>query len=246
VLFFPNFDAEMTSPIRVGDELENGEPRKSFFLRSRKLIPSVLFFLFIGAVTSASAEDAYEINGRMIKVVNDKSSHVCALDISPVYAVESSDKSALMLSGRGYVGKNQLHACAYGHVVHVSLIPEGVGILSDINISKNIYVALDFVSLQPLMYLATVAHIGTNKNLVSMKGAYIPGERASRSAENAFVSDGAAGSSIISPDGRYVAPNGKIRCGRDAYPGVWDIVENKRIIVDDESCSALFSLKRVS
>lgn len=222
------------------------ERRKEFFLRWLKLFPRFLFFLFLGAVTPAFAEDAYEINGRIIKIISDKSSHVCSLDNSPVYAIESYDKSAVMLSERGYIEKNQLYTCVLGQVVHVSLIPEGVGILSDINISKNIYVALDFVAVQPVMYLATVAHIGTKKNLVSMKGAYISGKKASRSAKNAFVSDGAAGSSIISPDGRYVAPNGKIRCGEDAYPGVWDIVENKRIIVDDESCSALFSLKRVS
>ncbi|WP_244787184.1 hypothetical protein [Cupriavidus pauculus] len=221
------------------------ERRKEFFFRCLKFFPGFLFFLIFGAVTPAFSEDVYEINGRIIKIINNKSSHICALDNYPMYAIESYDKSAVMLSGRGYVGKNQLHTCALGQVVHVSLIPKGVGILSDINISKNIYVALDFVTVQPVMYLATVAHIGTKKNLVSMKGAYIPGKKASRSAQNAFVSDGAAGSSIISPDGRYVAPNGKVRCGEDAYPGVWDIVENKRIIVDGESCSALFSPKRV-
>jgi hypothetical protein len=219
--------------------------RKTFFRSWRKFFSGVLFSLFIVTATQAIAEDAYEVNGAVIKVIGEKSTRVCVLDTYPAYAVESYDKSAIMISERGYIEKNKLDACAHGQLVHVSSIPEGVGILSDINVSKNIYVALDFVSVQPMMYLATVARIGTNKNLVSMKGAYVPGKKARRSAENAFVSVGGAGSSIISPDGRYVAPNGQIRCGRGAYPGVWDVVENKKVIVDDESCSTLFLLKKV-
>jgi hypothetical protein len=56
-----------------------------------------------------------------------------------------------------------------------------------------------------------------------------------------FSASGDAGSSVISLDGRYVAPNGQIDCGEDAYPGVWNIQANKRVAADANACNALFA-----
>lgn len=189
---------------------------------------------FIGA---AHANDTYEMAGSSITV---DSSRKCLLDKPPLYAVESFDKSAVMVSETGYVQKQDLTTCQAGRAVHVLSIPSNVGVLSDINLSRDIYVALDFVSVRPLAYLATVARIGTSQNLVSIRGAYISGRKLRELRESAFGGSGEAGTAIISPNGRYVAPTGEMDCSQDAYPGVWDVQGNRRVVATDDACAALF------
>ena len=196
---------------------------------------AVLASVFV--VGTSYADDTYEVAGSSLKI---DSSSVCLLDKPPLYAVESFDKSAVMVSETGYVAKQELANCQAGRAMHVLSIPANVGVLSDINLSKGIYVALDFVSVQPFTYLATVAHIGTSRNLVSVKGAYVAGRKLSELRKSAFGGSGEAGIAIISPDGRYVAPTGQMDCSQDAYPGVWDVQGDRRVIATDDACAALF------
>jgi len=158
-------------------------------------------------------------------------------------AVKSFDKSAVMVSERGYVSTAALRRCTSDIPVHVSLIPSGVGVLADINLKKRLYVSVDFVSVKPFTYLATVARLNSSRNMVTLDGAYVSGKKLSELQRYSFGSSGDAGSAVISPDGRYVAPSGKINCGPYGSPGVWDIAKNKRVITDDDSCSALFEVK---
>ena len=81
------------------------EWRKTFFRSWRKFFSGVLFSLFIVTATQAIAEDAYEVNGVVIKVIGEKSTRVCVLDTDPAYAVESYDKSAIMISEREYIDR---------------------------------------------------------------------------------------------------------------------------------------------
>ena len=183
------------------------------------------------------ADDTYQVAGSSLKI---DSSRMCLLDRPPLYAVESFDGSAVMVSETGYVAKQELAHCQAGRAVHVLSIPSNVGILSDINLSKGIYVALDFVSAQPFTYLATVARIGSSRNLVSVRGAYVAGRKLSELKKSAFGGSGEAGTAILSPTGRYVAPTGQIDCSQDAQPGVWDIPGNRRVVATDDACAALF------
>ncbi|WP_143134463.1 hypothetical protein [Burkholderia ubonensis] len=107
---------------------------------------------------------------------------------------------------------------------------------------KNIYVVLDFVNTWPFIYLATVAHVGSSKNIVMLNGACISGKPLSWPRMRAFNASGEAGASLIFPDGRYVAPDGAVSCTDDAFPGVWDIENNKKVVLNENSCSALFDL----
>ncbi|CAG4893520.1 hypothetical protein [Paraburkholderia gardini] len=191
-------------------------------------------------VGTAYADDTYEVVGSTLKV---NSSRMCLLDKPPLYAVESFDKSAVMVSETGYVAKQELADCQAGRPVYVHSIPSNVGVLSDINLSKSIYVALDFVGARPFIYLATVARIGTSRNLVSVKGAYVAGRKLSDLRKSAFGGSGEAGTAIISPNGRYVAPSGQMDCSEYAYPGVWDVQDNRRIVATDTACAALFKYK---
>jgi hypothetical protein len=183
------------------------------------------------------ADDTYQVAGSSLKI---DSSRMCLLDRPPLYAVESFDGSAVMVSETGYVAKQELAHCQAGRAVHVLSIPSNVGVLSDINLSKGIYVALDFVSAQPFTYLATVARIGSSRNLVSVRGAYVAGRKLSELKKSAFGGSGEAGTAILSPTGRYVAPTGQIDCSQDAQPGVWDIPGNRRVVATDDACAALF------
>jgi hypothetical protein len=201
----------------------------------RKISLIFLFFVFFSG--SAFADESYEVIGFSLKI---DAGQVCSLDKSPRYAVESYDKSAVMVSETGYVLRRDLLHCQTGHAVHVFSIPSNVGVLSDINISKGIYVALDFVSTRPTTYLATVARVGSTRNLVSINGAYLADKRLDDLKGFAFGGNGGAGTSVISPDGRFVAPDGQVDCAEDAYPGVWDIQGNRRVKTTDDACAALF------
>lgn len=195
-------------------------------------------------IPPAYADDSFTTAGTSIHAVIGGQTMQCTLDVTPSYAVVSADRRALIVSERGYVPLSDLQACRSGTPVRVREIPTGVGFLSDINVAKGVYVALDFVSTQPTLYLATVAKIGSKKNMVTLDGAYVGGKGVHQSQRAAFSASGDAGSSVISPDGRYVAPNGQIDCGDDAYPGVWDIEANKRVTVDGDACNALFAAKK--
>lgn len=214
-------------------------PKTSF--RERSKMPGIGWSLFFSAsvfiVGTAYADDTYEVAGSSLKL---DGSRMCLLDKTPLYAVESFDKSAVMVSETDYVAKQELAHCQAGRAVHVLSIPSNVGVLSDINISKGIYVALDFVSAQPFTYLATVARIGTSRNLVTLKGAYVADRKLGELRKSAFGGSGEAGTAIISPDGRYVAPTGQMDCSQGAYPGVWDIQGNRRVVATDDACAALF------
>ncbi|HEY4353613.1 MAG TPA: hypothetical protein VGN31_20470 [Paraburkholderia sp.] len=193
--------------------------------------------MFTFSVELALADEPYEVIGSSLKF---GSNYTCLLDKAPRFAVQSYDKSAIIVSETGYVLRQDLINCQAGHAVHVFSIPSNVGVLSDINILKNIYVALDFISTQPVAYLATVARVGSSRNLVSINGAYLAGKRIGDLRKSAFGSSGEAGASIISPDGRFVAPDGHIDCTEDAYPGVWDIQKNRRVKTTDDACVAFF------
>jgi hypothetical protein len=201
----------------------------------------LIFILFLLIVGRVHASESYEVIGSSIKLDGERT---CTLDRVPNFAVESYDKSAVIVSEAAYVITSDLAHCQAARVVHVFSIPSNLGVLTDINISKGIYVALDFVSVQPFAYLATVARIGSRRNLVSMKGAYLAGQKLSDLKKYAFGGNADAGTSIISPNGRFVAPDGRIACTKDAYPGVWDIHRNQRVVTTSDACSALFRSTR--
>jgi hypothetical protein len=184
------------------------------------------------------ADEPYEVIGSSLKL---GSGHLCLLDKPPRYAVESYDKSAVMVSETEYILTRDLFRCQAEHAVRVFSIPSNVGMLSDINISKGIYVALDFISTQPTAYLATVARVGSSQNLVSVNGAYLANKKIDDLKKFAFGGNGEAGTSVISLDGRFVAPDGRVDCTEDAYPGVWDIQANRRVKTTDDGCAVLFN-----
>jgi hypothetical protein len=210
--------------------------------RNLKLIFCVAFLSFS---VSSFSEARYEIEGETLKITQVAAApHICKINEEVSFVVPSFDKSALIVSETGYLKKHEVDECTERSGLHVFHIPDGVGFLSDINLSKGIYVSLDFVTTQPFTWLATVAYLGKTKNLVSLNGAYVKGKPLKQLRSHSFGGSGDAGMSAISPDGRFVAPNGDISCSDDSYPGVWDIEKNKRVAIDKRSCALLFSTKK--
>lgn len=217
--------------------------QKRYWCDMKKISWLILYVVLYGLSATAQATEIYSVTGNFLSISENGRSRMCRLSEPARYAVESNDKSALLLSERGYVPIKSLVNCSATMPIHVYSIPDRVGVLTDVNLTSGIYISLDFVSVQPFLYLANVARLGSSKNLVTLKGSYTRGRRLAELRKYAFGGAGDAGSSNISPDGHFVAPTGDIDCRDDAYPGVWDIARNKRVITDDDSCSALFEVK---
>lgn len=207
----------------------------------KKINRLALVLFLTGSAAVASPDSTYGVDGNHLIVSRNGQSRICKLDQLPRFAVESFDRSAVIVSETGFVSVLSPDSCTSAQSVHVSSIPKGTGVLADINLSQQLYIALDFVSVRPFLYLATVGRIGSPRNLVTLHGANVPGSKLSIQQKYAFGGSGDAGSATISPDGRFVAPSGELRCRDDAYPGVWDISRNKHVVMDDESCERLFS-----
>ena len=199
--------------------------------------------LLCGMASVTQAKLTYNVDGVDIKIVENDRVRFCKLDAPAVYAIESFDKSAVIVSERGFVSINLLEGCTTGKSVHVSFIPKGVGVLADVNVIKQLYISLDFVNVQPFLYLATVSTLGSRKNRITLHGANLPRQSRFIQKKYAFGGQAAAGSAAISPDGRFVAPTGELTCTSDAYPGVWDIKNNRRVFTNDASCAELFKRK---
>ncbi|WP_157768120.1 hypothetical protein [Burkholderia ambifaria] len=206
-----------------------------------RIIFGILFLILMVPALADTGKAKFRASGNRIEILNNDG-RMCVLDQQPSTAVESFDGSAVIISERGYVEKDDLDRCVPNVMVHVSTIPRNVGVLADINLGAKLYVAVDFVTVRPMRYLATVARLDSVKNLVTINGAYLDGQSLSKLQRYAFGSSGEAGSAVISPDGRYVAPAGQIDCSEDASPGVWDIEGNIKVITGEQSCNKLFSL----
>ena len=175
----------------------------------------------------------------------------CRIDEVIDVARVSFDGAAVIVSANAYVLTKDLVLCD-GAPARIAKTPQRAGMVVDVNVRHRLYVALSPVSTQPMSFIATVAKLGSERNLVALPGAYIAGQSAARQSKQAFSYDDANGPyAKISWNGRYVSVDGVIDCSPDSYPGVWDIVARKRVVIVDDAvsrddrCNALFSAPTV-
>lgn len=173
--------------------------------------------------------------------------HRCQLRSTIEQAKLSFDQSAIIVSANGYIPTDKLNSCGDSSIKPLT-IPAAAGILVDISVKNNVYIALLPVSTQPFSYLATVGRVGKLKNVISLPGAYVVRQSRTRQLQQAFsYSEDGGPSAKISLNGRYVTVDGSMDCSENAYPGVWDIKKNRRVlIIEDpypmnEKCQLLFS-----
>lgn len=160
------------------------------------------------------------------------------------------DNKAVITSDSEYVLLNDINRCSK-EPVPAHKASDTAGFLVDVNAEHNIYMALLAVSTQPMSFVATVARVGSDMNLMSLPGAYVNGTSMEALTESAFAYSGDEPRPKISPDGRYATPDGSIDCTENAYPGVWDLQRNKRVVFSETEpgdgsssslCMALFGL----
>lgn len=181
---------------------------------------------------------------KSINILHDGRTRTCQVEAEIAKAVISFDESALIVSHDSYIPIEEIRDCGEQSITPKNIPPKS-GILSDINLSHNIYIALLPVSTEPLSYLATVSNIQSDKNLISLPGAYVEGSSEEDQLQSAFVySDDGESLSKIAKNGRYVSADGEIECSEDAYPGVWDILDNKKVVFlgnsSEKQCRELF------
>ncbi|MBO4120778.1 hypothetical protein J5T34_08505 [Cupriavidus gilardii] len=146
------------------------------------LTVTVLFSAFLGllspgvAVAEAFVDPSFALqsDGREVAMRDGSGKAlVCELGFKADSAEPSSDGAALIVSDTEYVLIEDLSRCEQARPSK-KRIPAAAGTLIDLNINKGIYLSIDSISTTPLSFLATIARIGTSRNLVDIPGAYVP------------------------------------------------------------------------
>ena len=178
------------------------------------------------AIPAAQSDMAFSVgsDGRSLVVIelnNAAGTRRCPVDGSVSQARISFDSAAVIVSENAYVLMSDFARC---HVAAARLLrtPPRAGMLADVNVRHGLYISLSPVSTGPMSFVATVAKLGSQRNLVSLPGSYVPGESVQLQLRRAFSYDDANGPyAKISLNGRYVSVSGVVDCAPDAYPGVW-------------------------
>lgn len=223
-----------------------------------KLLPNALaiYTLSVASTLSCLAQNTNS-NGQWIYAKGSRSNEIevsningerkiCELNTEVTRIILSFDQKTLIFSENGYLRVEDLLACKIKQVP-VNLIPEKTGLLVDFNLNTGIYIALIFVSTQPLSYVAYIGKKGTSKNLVDLPGAYRTGKKIEKMQQEAFIySDDLTYRPKISISGKYAAPDGEANCSPQSYPGVWNIEKNRKVIFRTATssfadCESLFN-----
>lgn len=173
----------------------------------------------------------------------------CVLEKPASFLKMSFDKEAVILSENQYATTQDLKGCGR-LLLKTRKTPANTGTLVDINVRAGLFLSLDLISTSPLSFLATISRINSSRNLVSLPGAYIKNMPLEKLQEQGFSYDPNTDQPKLSPNGTYAAPNGDVDCSEHAYPGVWDIKRNLRVIMRGSqeliksSCAALFLGRR--
>lgn len=106
-------------------------------------------------------------------------------------------------------------------------------ILQDINFDKHLYLTLMMATAddesQQRRWAAIIASFGNETNLIKEPGFFNETE-SPKVGQLGFLIDSKTGSGMISPDGKYVAPDGLDCVDDDTFPGTWDIEKKKRVV----------------
>ncbi|WP_337264495.1 MULTISPECIES: hypothetical protein [unclassified Serratia (in: enterobacteria)] len=144
----------------------------------------------------------------------------------------TSDKKAIIFySSSRYMIVDELRKCKDGNVeLYKSPDPKKYTLV-DINFKRKLYLSLLNSNIN--IYQAIIAHFGSDENLIKAPGfAGFDDNLDAQGFPLPFH-----GQSVISPDGKYVAPVGISAQCRDnnipdylqSFPGVWDIEKKKRV-----------------
>jgi hypothetical protein len=162
----------------------------------------------------------------------------CSIDEKPVAIKLSSDGQSVIVSGTSFVKIEDLMQCDSGKVVRAKRAAPHVGFLSDVNLRVGLYASLVPVSAHPMSFLAVVAKIGSDKNIIDLPGFYQSGMRVSQMLSEASSTM----LPVISLDGRYLSLDA-YSCESDKYIDVFDIASKRKTGVSHELCEEIFNFR---
>ncbi|CAE6742100.1 MULTISPECIES: hypothetical protein [Paraburkholderia] len=178
------------------------------------------------------------VSGPEISIKKSGSEHRCTIDQKPINLKLSSDGQSAIVSGTSFIPVSDLMQCDPTKIVYATLAAPHVGFLSDVNLRMGLYASLVPVTVNPMSYLAVVAKIGSDKNIVNLPGFYRVGVRAPKNLPEASSNI----SPVISLDGHYISLD-LYSCDFDGYMDVFDIELNKKTRIDRELCEKLFNFR---
>ncbi|WP_341312353.1 hypothetical protein WN982_12725 [Paraburkholderia sp. IMGN_8] len=178
-----------------------------------------------------------KISDSEVSVKMAGSEHRCRIDQQVVDAKVSSDRQAVIISGTSYIPTADLERCNSDVVTHAIKAAPHVGFLADVNLNARIYVSLIPLSVNPMSFVAVVAKIGSDRNLINLQGFYGAGVKQSTLLSEA--------SSVMSPtlsvDARYVSLDlHACESDGDEYVSVIEIRSAKQIKLSRAMCEKEF------
>jgi hypothetical protein len=136
------------------------------------LIFIVLPDLGFGKILDNQDISVGKISDSEIFVQKSDSQHRCKIDQKLINVKLSSDEKAVIISGTSYIPVAELMQCNPVRMIHAKMAAPHVGFLSDINLRAGLYASLLPVAVNPLSFVAIVAQIGSDRNLVTSPGFY--------------------------------------------------------------------------
>ena len=167
-------------------------------------------------------------------LVNGQERH-CKIDQRISILKQSTDKSAVIISGTSYVTTEELIRCNNETAIHARAAAPHASFLSDISLSSGIYASMVPISVNPMSFVAVVAKIGSDKNIVKLPGFY------RLSAQSSELNSEASSnmSPVFSVDAHYVALDAR-SCNASGDIEVIDIRLSKSVRLNRDLCEKLF------
>lgn len=156
---------------------------------------------YIFAQAAPGVVSVKEISDSEVSVKTKGFEHPCRIDRQVVGVKMSSDKGAVIISGTSYVPVAKLERCDSNVAIHATKAAPHVGFLTDVNLKTGIYTSLIPISVNPMGFVAVVAKVGSDRNLVNFPGFYRSGVK-----QSTLLSEASADMSpTLSVDARYVS-----------------------------------------
>ena len=206
----------------------------------RILIVAVLFMTascVFAQTTSNSVISIKQISNTEILVEGMGIKRRCRIDDEVRGTKKSSDGQAVIISGTSYVLTDDLLSCDLDVAVRAKKAAPHVGFLSDVSVKEGIYASLVPVSVNPMSFVAVVAKLGSDRNMINLPGFY-----RDNLAKSVLLAEAA---SVIAPtfsvDARYVSLdlfNCELERGTDIF--VIEVLSGKRIQLSRAMCEKEF------
>ncbi|PKH26459.1 hypothetical protein CIG19_01275 [Enterobacterales bacterium CwR94] len=168
-------------------------------------------------------------------------------------SLTTDKKAVLVYPGNYYMELNSMLSCdKNGLEMHkINYYKDNISSLVDVNFENRLALALIVVDAQAGTCQAILSKFDEDKNILSGKGFWKESLVGNQTEIDAFGLGDNFYVGKISANGNYVSPN-DLDCSSDAFPGVWDIKEKKRVVFNDrhgplsidKKCKILMSGKK--